>query len=469
MKSFKLLINGELVDGAGTLAVINPASGEVFQQAPRADESQLQRAVAAARTAFPGWSSTSVDSRRELLLRLAAAIEEQLQEFARTLTLEQGKPLEQAQGEILACLHTLRQLAGMDLAPRVIRDSGQSRVVEYRKPLGVVAAITPWNFPVLLLIYKLAPALLAGNTLVVKPAPTTPLTTLLIGELCADIFPAGVVNTLVDDNDLGDRLTSHPQVDKVSFTGSTATGRKVLASSAPTLKRCTLELGGNDPALVLDDVDVVAVAAKIYQAAIYNAGQVCVAIKRVYLPQAIHDDFCAELRRLAAAATVGDGLDQGTQVGPLQNRAHFDKVRQLLADTRASGAMVAGGEVPDRPGYFVSPAIVCDVADDARIVAAEQFAPILPILRYRDLDDAIARINATEFGLGGSVWSADPARAEEVARRIDCGTVWINSHLALDPTVPFRGTKQSGIGVELGQEGLEEYTQAQVVMAGAAG
>ncbi len=463
MKKFQLLINGQLVDGASTLDVINPATAEVFETAPKASEAQLNEAVEAANAAFPAWAATPIAARREALLALASAIEARFGEFAETLTLEQGKPLEQAQGEIFFCVHTLRQFAEMDIAPKVLRENDQSRIVEYRKPLGVVATITPWNFPVLMVANKIAPALLAGNTLVVKPAPTTPLTTLLIGEVCADIFPAGVVNTLVDNNDLGALLTGHPGVAKVSFTGSTATGKKVLSSVASSLKRVTLELGGNDAALVLDDVNIKEVAAQIYNAATYNAGQVCVAIKRVYVPEAMYDEFCAELVLLANAAVVGDGMEEGTNVGPIQNKAQFEKVKQILAEARASGTIIAGGEVLDKKGYFISPTIVRDVDDQARIVAEEQFSPILPVLHYRDLDEAVQRINGTHFGLAGSVWSSNIERAELVAQQIDSGTIWVNSHLGLDPTIPFRGAKQSGMGVELGEEGLLEYTQARIV------
>ncbi|WP_317930794.1 aldehyde dehydrogenase family protein [Halioxenophilus sp. WMMB6] len=463
MNVFKLLIDGQLVDGASSIDVINPATGEVFQQAPRADEVQLNTAIEAAKNAFSAWSATAIDYRRELLIKLADAIDARLGEFAKLLTREQGRPIEQAQGEIFFCSYTLRLFAGMELAPKVLKEDDNAKVVEYRQPLGVVATITPWNFPLLMVTNKLAPALLAGNTLVIKPAPTTPLTTLMLGELCADIFPAGVVNTVVDNNDLGGLITSDPDVAKVAFTGSTATGKKVLASSAETLKRLTLELGGNDAALVLDDVDVKAVAAQIYNCSTYNAGQICVAIKRVYVPDALYDEFCNELARLANNSVVGDGFEPGVQVGPLQNKLQFEKVKRLLEDTKKRGNIIAGGEALNRPGYFIAPTIVRDIDDKAKLVAGEQFAPILPVLKYSDLDDALARINATEFGLAGSVWGTDIDRAASVAQRIDSGSVWVNSHMALDPAVPFRGAKQSGLGVELGQEGLYEYTQAKVI------
>jgi acyl-CoA reductase-like NAD-dependent aldehyde dehydrogenase len=360
-------------------------------------------------------------------------------------------------------VHMIRAFAAMDLPSKVLRDDERERIMQEHAPLGVIAAITPWNFPVLLLIIKLAPALLAGNTVVAKPAPTTPLTTLLLGELCAGILPAGVLNVVVDQNDLGGHLTTHPDIAKVAFTGSTATGRKVMASVAATIKRVTLELGGNDAAIVLDDVDVKETAAKIFQGAMVNSGQVCLAIKRVYVPDAMYEQMCAELAKLAAAHVVGDGLDPATQMGPLQNKVQFEKVKEFIEDARSHGKIIAGGKALDRDGFFIAPTIVRDIADDTRLVQEEQFGPVLPVLKYSDLDDAIARANASEYGLGGTVWGKDADRAYQVARRIAAGTVWVNKHLELPPDIPFGGAKQSGLGTEMGQEGLEEFTQSRIV------
>ena len=463
MTDAKLLINGALRDGAGVIDVVNPATGEAFATCPVANAALLDEAVAAAKAAYPAWSSRPVEERAALLVKLAEAIQARTAEFSRLLTMEQGKPLDQAGMEIMGAAFTLRAFASMRLDPVVLKEDEKSRIVEVRKPLGVIAAITPWNYPVMLLMNKVGPALLAGNTVVAKPAPTTPLTTLLFGTLCAEILPAGVINIICDDNDLGPALTSHPDVAKVSFTGSTATGKKVMAAAAATLKRVTLELGGNDAAIVLDDADPVDTARKVFQGAMANAGQVCVAIKRAYVPESMYDIFCEELARLAKAAVVDDGAKQGAQIGPVQNKAQFDKLRALLTDCTQEGTVVAGGDVLDRPGFFIAPTIVRDVADDAAIVQDEQFGPVLPVLKYKDLDEVIARANATSFGLGGSIWSADPARGEDVARRMESGTVWVNQHLALNPMVPFRGSKSSGLGGELGIEGLKEYTQASVI------
>ena len=463
MKPFKLLIGGELVAGASSQDVINPATGRPLAQSPRADEDQLNSAVAAAKAAFPFWSGVQAAERAAKVSALADALESRKEEFATLLTQEQGKPLFLAGIEVAQSIGLLRTFANMALDVEILRENEEVRIVQQRMPLGVVAAIIPWNFPLLLLMVKLAPALVAGNCVVAKPAPTTPLTTLRLGELCAGLLPPGVVNIIVDDNDLGSLLTRHPDVAKVAFTGSTPTGRRVMESAAPTLKRLTLELGGNDAAIVLEDAPAKTVAAQIFMNAMLNSGQICMAIKRVYVHDSLYEQVCEELARLAEAAIVDDGLATGVQLGPLQNRAQFEKVSALIEDSRREGTLLSGGELPDRPGYFIRPTIVRDVADDARIVREEQFGPVLPVLRYADIDDVVARVNDCEFGLGASVWGADLERAYDVALRLETGTVWINKHLELPLDMPFRGAKQSGIGVEFGLEGLKEYTQAKVI------
>ncbi|MDH7971505.1 aldehyde dehydrogenase family protein [Sphingomonas sp. AR_OL41] len=462
---FRMLVDGQLVDGASSFDVVNPATAEAFARCPKADEALIDRAVAAAKNAFPAWAAKPIEERAALLIKLADAMEARVGEFASLLTSEQGKPLDQAMYEMMGSIYTLRAFAGMRIETKTLRDEGGNTVTEHRTPLGVVAAITPWNFPVILLMNKLGPALLSGNTMVAKPAPTTPLTSLLFGEICAEILPPGVVNVVCDQNDLGSKLTTHPDVAKVAFTGSTATGKKVMAAAAQGVKRVTLELGGNDAAIVLDDVDARQVARKVYGGAMANAGQICVAIKRAYVPAPMYDDFCDELAKLANEAVVGDGSMQGTQVGPVQNKMQFDKVNALLDDARTRGTVIAGGTPLDRPGYFIPPTIVRDLDDDAPLVREEQFGPVLPVLSYTDIDDVIRRANDSDYGLGGSVWGKDVARATAVAKRIDTGTVWVNQYLAIDPSIPFRGTKQSGLGGELGEAGLNEYTQPHIINA----
>lgn len=462
-RTFRLAIDGALHDGASSFEVINPATGTAFARCPKADGALLDRAVAAAKRAFPAWAASDIERRAALVVALADAMEGRVDEFAALLTAEQGKPLAQAEGEVRGSAHVLRAFAAMRLTPKVLRDTDTGVVTEYRTPLGVVAAITPWNFPLVLLVNKIGPALVAGNTMVCKPAPTTPLTTLLLGEIAQDVLPPGVLNVLCDENDLGPALTTHPDVAKVAFTGSTATGRKVMAAASATLKRVTLELGGNDATIVLDDADPIAVAGKVFEGSMRNAGQICFAIKRAYVPASMYDAFCDELARLARELVVDDGARQGAQMGPVQNRAQFDKIVALIEDSRVRGRVIAGGAPLDRPGFFIPPTIVRDIADDAPLVRDEQFGPVLPVLSYEDVDAMIESVNGTEYGLGGTVWSADVARATAVARRITTGTVAINQLVSIDPRIPFRGLKQSGMGTEMGQEGLEEYTQAQVV------
>ncbi|HEY3809231.1 MAG TPA: aldehyde dehydrogenase family protein [Steroidobacteraceae bacterium] len=463
LPDYQLIIDGRRTPGAATLDVINPATGKLLTRCARADRSQLDAAVASAKQAFPAWAATPIGSRRQTLLKLADAFEARTDEFARLLTQEQGKPLAFAKYEIGGSVAMIRAFCAMDLPSKVLRETAAEKIVQHRAPLGVVAAITPWNFPLILLMIKVAPALLAGNTVVAKPAPTTPLTTLLFGEMAAGLLPPGVLNVIVDQNDLGGPLTQHPDVAKVAFTGSTVTGRKVMASVASTLKRLTLELGGNDAAIVLDDVDVKETAAKVFQGAMFNSGQVCLAIKRVYVPESMYDAMCAELARLANAAVVGDGLDPATQFGPVQNKTQFEKVKEYIEDARTHGKIIAGGQALERDGYFIAPTIVRDIPDDARLVREEQFGPVLPVLKYSSLDDAIARANSTDYGLGGTVWGRDLGRASEVAERMATGTVWVNKHLDLPPDIPFGGCKQSGLGTEMGQEGLEEFTQSKII------
>jgi acyl-CoA reductase-like NAD-dependent aldehyde dehydrogenase len=355
MSEYKQLIGGELVGGAREMDVVNPANGKPFAKCPVADEAQLDEAVAAAKAAFPAWSTKTQDERAALIVQLADAIAEQTDELSRLLTTEQGKPLNQAGMEIMICGFTLKAFAGMRIEPRMIQDDDKAKIYEIRKPLGVVAAITPWNFPLMMVVHKLGPALLAGNTIVIKPAATTPLTTLKVGELCQKIFPAGVVNVICDKNDLGDRLTGHPDVDKITFTGSTATGKKVMEAASRAVKRVTLELGGNDAAIVLEDADPVETAQKIFQAAMMNAGQVCLAVKRAYVPGKIYDAFCDELARLAGEAVVDDGTAQGAQIGPVQNAMQYEKLKGLLESAKADGNIIAGGKADRAAAVLVRP------------------------------------------------------------------------------------------------------------------
>jgi acyl-CoA reductase-like NAD-dependent aldehyde dehydrogenase len=460
---FKMLINGKMVAGDLEMPVINPATEELVSMCPRASRQQMNSAVAAAKAAFPAWSKLKLAERRAKMVEIADAIDARLEELARLLTAEQGKPFADAKGETGAMASFFRYFGSLDLRVDILEDSSVRKVELHRKPLGVVAAIVPWNYPLSILALKVPAALMAGNTVVLKPAPTTPLGTLRFAELVCDILPPGVLNVIADANDLGAELCQHPDVRKVSFTGSTATGRKVMASAADTIKRVTLELGGNDAAIVLDDVDVKQAAQGIFQAAFMNSGQVCFAIKRAYVQDGVYDEMCNALVEIANAAVVDDGMTQGVTLGPLQNRQQFEKVKLLLEETRKIGTIIAGGSAIDRAGYFVQPTIVRDIQDGTALVDEEQFGPILPLIRFSDVDDAVHRANTAEYGLGASVWSANRARAYEIATRIDAGTVWVNKHLELPVQVPIAGAKQSGLGVEQGVDALHEFTQVQII------
>jgi acyl-CoA reductase-like NAD-dependent aldehyde dehydrogenase len=463
MSHYKMLIGGQLVDSDRSLEVINPATEEPFATVARASQEDADRAIAAAANAFPSWAETPIEKRSMMIAKLADQIAANSEQIARALTQEQGKPLAEAAGEIAWAEGYLRHYAQLDVAGRIIQDDDAGFVEVRRKPLGVVAGIIAWNFPLLVACWKIGPALMAGNTIVLKPAPTTPVTALILAEICSEIFPAGVVNVIVDDNDLGEFLTTDPRIAKIGFTGSTATGKKIMASAASSLKRLTLELGGNDPGIVLDDVDVPSAAQGIFNAAFLNCGQVCLAVKRAYVHDSIYDEMCDELARLADAAIVDDGLSQGAQIGPIQNRTQFDKLRGMIENAGKDGVIIAGGERVDRPGYFIRPTIVRDVTDGDQIVDEEQFGPILPVVRYSDVDDVIARANASPYGLGASVWSSNVDRATAIASRIDSGSVWVNQHIAIGPHIPMAGSKSSGIGVEQAEEGLAEYSQISVI------
>jgi acyl-CoA reductase-like NAD-dependent aldehyde dehydrogenase len=458
-----MTIDGKAVAGASEFDVINPATGSAFAKAPECSREQLDGAMEAASRAFKGWTRDEA-KRRQVLLDCAAALQAKIGDLAPILTREQGKPLKNANEELFGASFWFKYTASLQLPLEVLQDDASARVEVRRRPFGVVGAITPWNFPVMLAVWKIAPALLAGNTIVLKPSPYTPLSTLRLGEILRDVVPAGVLNIVSGGNELGGWITAHPAVRKISFTGSVATGKKVALSAAPDLKRVTLELGGNDPAIVLRDVDPAKIAEKLFWGAFTNCGQVCSAVKRIYVHEDQYEDFSKRLAALAAGVKVGDGLDPASQLGPLNNRMQFERVSELVEDARKHGAKaVAGGAPVGGKGYFYQPTILTEVSDGTRIVDEEQFGPAVPLVRYRDVEDAIERANATHFGLSGSVWGADAARAAEVAGRLECGTSWVNTHLAVLPHAPFGGAKWSGIGVENGPWGLLGFTELQTV------
>jgi len=461
---FCQLIEGELLAGTPTLDVINPATGAVFARAPRASRADLDRAVSAARRAFDGWRASSYAQRRATLERFCESLRAQQDSLAELLTREQGKPLTQSREEILRAASLSNGMTAIPIEPELLVDDAQRRIELHYLPLGVIGVITPWNAPINLAVGPLTMALYTGNTVILKPSPYTPLATLKLGELLQTAFPAGVVNVLAGGDDCGQWMSEHPGIDKISFTGSVESGKRVMASAAATLKRVTLELGGNDAAIVLEDVDPQAIAAKLFFAAFVNSGQVCMAIKRIYAHERIFEPLCAALAAEARKACLGDGLLPATQFGPLQNRMQYERVLGILEDSRRRGGQLfAGAERPAGDGYFISPTIVTQLPEDARLVAEEQFGPLLPVQRFSDIEDAIHRANDTRFGLAASVWSRDLERAFGIALRLEAGTVWINQHRATAANVPFGGIKQSGIGRNYSELGLKGNMEARVI------
>lgn len=466
MLDFGMMIGGRKVIGSAVFAVHNPATGEVVGHAPNATHADLDDAVSAAQAAFPQWAALPDDQRQAACGALAAVLGEHAEEIARIITLEQGKPLGGlgSRFEMGGAQAWAGYTASLSLPVKVLQDDNTGRVELHRKPIGVVGSITPWNWPVMIAIWHILPALRAGNTVVIKPSPFTPLSTLRAVEVMAGILPAGVLNVVTCDDsgdNIGAAMSAHPGIAKIVFTGSCATGEKVMVSAARTMKRLTLELGGNDAGIVLPDVDPAAIAEGLFWGAFINNGQTCAAMKRLYVHDSVHDAVCDALVAYARTVKVGNGLEESSILGPVNNRMQHDKVSHLVADAAQSGRVLLGG-APDE-GLFFPITLISDLPADAPLVTQEQFGPALPIIRFHDVDEAVAAANASDNGLGGSVWSRDTSRAKDIALRLECGSAWINRHGAIQPNAPFGGAKRSGIGREFGEEGLAEMTEMQTL------
>ncbi len=460
------IIGGEQLAGSISLDVIDPATGKLAGTILSADEAQALAAVAAAKAAFPGWAARPLAERAAALGRCADILEAHAEDLARLLTSEQGKPLGGmgSRFELGGAAAWTRFTTGLGLPVETIQDDGESHVAVHRKPLGVVVSITPWNWPVMIAIWHIMPAMLAGNTVVIKPSPLTPLSTLRVVALLQEALPPGVLNAVAGGDNLGPVLTSHPDVAKICFTGSTRTGSAVMASAAPTVKRLTLELGGNDAGIVLPDCDPAAIAEGLFWGAFINNGQTCAALKRLYVHDSLYDGVCDALTAYAANIKTGNGLEEDSLLGPIQNRMQFDKVTRLVEQARSDGGRVlCGGNPVGGDGYFHPVTLVADAARGMALVDEEQFGPALPIIRYTSLDDALEQANAVDVGLGGSVWSSDSARARDIAMQLECGTAWVNKHGGLRPDTPFGGVKGSGFGVEFGAHGLDEFVSLHVI------
>jgi len=466
MRRWSLFIGGRQVEAESFQDVINPSTGGVVGAMPVATAADLDAAVAAASSAFLKWRDAADTERAEACRAVARTIEANSEELARLLTLEQGKPLNGlgSRFEIGGAVAWTRHTSELSLPPEVLQDSPEGRVELHRKPIGVVASITPWNWPVMIACWHIIPAIRAGNTVVIKPSPLTPLSTIRLVELMNETLPPGVVNVVTGENEIGALMSAHPDIAKVTFTGSTATGRKIMKSAASTLKRLTLELGGNDAGVVLPDADPKAIAEGLFWGAFINGGQTCAALKRLYVHDSLYDDVCRELTTYAKKVVVGDGLSETSTLGPVQNKRQFEVVSAFVEEARGRGGRVLiGGDPAGGPGYFYPVTLVADVDHGCRLVDEEQFGPALPIIRYHDVEEAVTKANASSMGLGGSVWGSDLAIAKRIAGRIEAGSVWINKHGAIQPNAPFGGVKQSGFGVEFGVDGLKEFTTVQTV------
>ena len=468
MSDYSMLINGKSVGAEGSIEVVNPATEAAIATVPEASLAQLDDAVAAARRALPGWSAHSMDERRALILKIADRLEENIGELAQLLSEEQGKPIEGFAGlgamfELGGSLAWIRYPASLDLPVEVIQDNDEARIEVHRKPVGVVGSITPWNYPLLITCWHIIPGLLAGCTVVAKPSEYTPLTVLKAMHLISDLLPPGVVNIVTGKGELGAAISSHSDIDKIVFTGSTRTGKRIMEAAADNLKRLTLELGGNDAAIVLPDTNVAEAAGKIFATAMINNGQTCAALKRLYVHEDIYEEMCEALAGIAGSVKTGPA-SESPDFGPIQNKMQYDRVCELAESAKADGAtFLTGGEPMPGPGYFFPVTIVKDIPESSRLVQEEPFGPILPVVSFSDVEDALEKANAVSVGLGGSVWSSDVAVAQKLASRLECGTAWVNNHAMIQPDAPFGGVKQSGVGVEFGRYGLVEYTNIQTL------
>ena len=463
----KLIIDGEKFSSAQTFDVKNPSTGGIVGQAQDASIQDLDRAVHAANVAFEKWSKLSSDDLKLYCQKVTEKITEYSEEIAVLITQEQGKPLNGlgSRWEMGGAAAWAGYTSDLELPVKILQDNEEGLIELHRKPIGVIGSITPWNFPVLIAVWHILPALRSGNTVVVKPSPYTPLSTIRLVEIMNMVLPKGVVNCITssDKNDnIGKAMSEHPDIRKIVFTGSCATGQKIMESAAPTMKRLTLEMGGNDAGIILPDVDVKAIAEPLFWGAFINNGQTCAALKRLYIHEDVHDAVCEALVDFAKNIPVGDGMSEESILGPVQNTMQFETVSRLVAEGQSEGRVLLGGEPK---GLFHPITIIDGLSQENALIKEEQFGPALGIVKYSKLEDAIKMANDSENGLGGSVWSSDIQFAKSVASLLECGSVWINKHGAIQPNAPFGGIKKSGLGVEFAEEGLHEYTDIQVVFS----
>ncbi|KAF5065955.1 Succinate-semialdehyde dehydrogenase [NADP(+)] GabD [anaerobic digester metagenome] len=467
-----MLINGKQVaaiDGR-TFTVTNPATEETIVSLPHGGLEDVRSAVDAAEAAQPGWARVSPRDRAHVLASAARLIRERVPALARDLTREQGKPLRESTDEIRGTANVLEYYAGLGSAFRddLYRLAPDLDAQVLRQPIGICAAVIPWNMPALLFAWKAAPALLCGNSLVVKPASTAPMTPLALAAILHEAgLPRGLLNIVTGPGEtVGEALVSEPRVRKVSFTGSTETGRRVMVLAAANIKRVTLELGGSDPMIVCEDADLERAVAGAVAGRFYNSGQVCTAVKRLFVHEAVADEFTRHLVAAVERLTVGNGMEPATRMGPLNSATGLERIASLVRETREAdtGTVITGGSESSGAGNFYEPTVVTDVAEDSRLLSEEVFGPVLPLVRFRDLNDALIRANRSPYGLGASIWTRNTKYMREATRRLEAGLVWINLHLKVPPEVPFGGTKQSGLGRENGVQALEAWSETKTVL-----
>lgn len=468
MNTYDSLLAAITPAGGETREVFDPATGERIGTAPVEGLDALNAAIDRAEAAQPAWAALPDAERQAILHRAADAIEAASEALAELLSREQGKPLNgpNARFEVGGCVAWTRAAADTPLPVEVIIDDESGYAEMHYRPLGVVGAISPWNWPMMISIWQIAPSLRMGNTVVIKPAETTSLSVLALVAVMNQALPEGVLNVVAGPGrTVGDALTRSPKISKIMFTGSTPVGKRIIEASAANVARLTLELGGNDAGIVLPDVDPAAIAEDLFWGAFINTGQTCAALKRLYVHDSVYDAVVDELAKFAAEVPMGVGLDEKNVLGPLQNRAQFEEVDRLVESAKASGARVVLGGEPDRDavGNFYPTTLIADIDPHNDLVVEEQFGPALPIIKYSDLDEVVKLANELEFGLGSSVWSSDRAQALEVAARLQAGTTWINSHGGLHPMIPFGGAKQSGYGREFGVAGLKAVAEPHVI------
>ncbi|HIH75583.1 MAG TPA: aldehyde dehydrogenase [Methanosarcina sp.] len=476
MVAMKMQINGKATGACGSESfdVKNPATGKLLEQVPLGTEDDVALAVEAAASAFESWASTSPQQRGVIFYRAAGLVRERKEEIATLLTQEQGKPLAESRNELEGFAHVLEYYCGLtgSLRGDFIPVPGNGYAFTVSKPLGVCAAIIPWNMPALIMGWKIAPALISGNTFVLKPASSTPLTNLTLASILNEAgLPAGVLNVVTGPGETtGESLVRNPRVRKISFTGESRTGIRVAELAASGMKRVTLELGGSDPMIVCDDANLESAVAGAIRGRFYNCGQTCTAVKRLYVFESVANEFVRKLEAGVKNLKVGNGLDKSTDMGPLNNRSQMEYIKELIAEIKEKeeGKIIIGGKAPEFKGwdrgYFFEPTLVSGVPDDSRLLKEEVFGPLLPIVIVKNLDEAIEGANRSSYGLGASIWTKDLDRVRIGCEQVNAGIIWINQHLKIAPEVPFGGIKESGFGRENGPDVLSEYLESRTIM-----